>query len=105
MDDSSPKRYGRGLFLATVFGGLTSLAWGRPGWSRVSGALAGVESLVPLVPRAGWRRVFGRRTWVAWGRRVWSRVSGALAGVESLVPLVPHDGWRIYSVANTMPTF
>ena len=24
------KRYGRGLFLATLFGGLTSIAWGRP---------------------------------------------------------------------------
>src|SRR4030088_3271135 len=55
MDDSSPKRYGRGLFLATVVGGLTSLAWGRPVWSRVSGALAGVEALVPLVPHDGWR--------------------------------------------------
>ena len=55
MDDSSPKRYGRGLVLATVFGGLTSLAWGRPVWSRVSGALAGAEALVPLVPHDGWR--------------------------------------------------
>ena len=49
-----PKRYGRGLFLATVAGGLTSLAWGRPVWSRVSSALSGVESAVPLVPH-GWR--------------------------------------------------
>ena len=54
MDDSSPKRYGRGLFLATLFGGLTSIAWGRPVWNRVNGALAGVEALVPLVPH-GWR--------------------------------------------------
>src|SRR5207253_10922874 len=53
--ENAPRRYGRGLFLATVFGGLTSLAWGRPVWSRVSGALSGVESLVPLVPHDGWR--------------------------------------------------
>jgi DMSO/TMAO reductase YedYZ molybdopterin-dependent catalytic subunit len=50
-----PRRYGRGLFLATVAGGLTSLAWGRPVWSRMSHALSGAEALVPLVPQGGWR--------------------------------------------------
>ena len=54
MENSSPKKYGRGLFLATLFGGLTSIAWGRPVWNRVNGALSGVEALVPLVPH-GWR--------------------------------------------------
>src|SRR3954464_12717118 len=54
MDDPGPKRYGRGLFLATLFGGLTSIAWGRPVWNRVSAGLTGVEALVPLVPH-GWR--------------------------------------------------
>ena len=48
MDDAGPKRYGRGLFLATLFGGLTSIAWGRPVWNRVSAGLTGVEALVPL---------------------------------------------------------
>jgi DMSO/TMAO reductase YedYZ molybdopterin-dependent catalytic subunit len=55
MDGSEPKRYGRGLFLATVAGGLSSLVWGRPVWSRVSAALAPAESLVPLTPKGGWR--------------------------------------------------
>ena len=45
-----PRRYGRGLFLATVAGGLTSLAWGRGLWSHVSSAVPSV----PLVP-SGWR--------------------------------------------------
>jgi len=49
-----PKRYGRGLFLATVAGGLTSLAWGRPAWSRFSAAFSGIESAIPLIPH-GWR--------------------------------------------------
>jgi DMSO/TMAO reductase YedYZ molybdopterin-dependent catalytic subunit len=49
-----PRRYGRGLFLATVAGGLTSLAWGRPVWSRFSSAFSGIESAIPLVPH-GWR--------------------------------------------------
>jgi DMSO/TMAO reductase YedYZ molybdopterin-dependent catalytic subunit len=50
-----PRRYGRGLFLATVAGGLTSLVWGKAVWGQVSGALGSAESLVPLVPTGGWR--------------------------------------------------
>jgi DMSO/TMAO reductase YedYZ molybdopterin-dependent catalytic subunit len=48
-------RVGRGVFLATVFGGLTSLWWGRSAWSRFSSAIGPVESVVPLVPTGGWR--------------------------------------------------
>jgi DMSO/TMAO reductase YedYZ molybdopterin-dependent catalytic subunit len=55
MDGSEPKRYGRGLFLATVAGGLSSLAWGKPVWSRVSAALSPAEGLIPFVPKGGWR--------------------------------------------------
>jgi DMSO/TMAO reductase YedYZ molybdopterin-dependent catalytic subunit len=55
MDESAPKRYGRGLFLATVAGGLSSLAWGKPVWSHVSAALSPAEQLVPFVPKSGWR--------------------------------------------------
>jgi DMSO/TMAO reductase YedYZ molybdopterin-dependent catalytic subunit len=55
VDGPEPRRYGRGLFLATVAGGLSSLAWGRPVWSRVSAALSPAEGLVPLVPKHGWR--------------------------------------------------
>ena len=54
MDEQAPKRYGRGLFLATVAGGLSSLAWARPFWGHVSSALGGAERFVPLVP-SGWR--------------------------------------------------
>ena len=55
MDGSEPRRYGRGLFLATVAGGLSSLAWGKPVWSRVSAALSPAEGLIPFVPKSGWR--------------------------------------------------
>jgi len=48
-------RVGRGVFLATVAGGLTSLLWGRSVWSRVSSAISPIESLIPLVPNGGWR--------------------------------------------------
>jgi DMSO/TMAO reductase YedYZ molybdopterin-dependent catalytic subunit len=55
MDESQPRRYGRGLFLATVAGGLSSLAWGRPVWTHVSAALSPASGLVPFVPKSGWR--------------------------------------------------
>jgi DMSO/TMAO reductase YedYZ molybdopterin-dependent catalytic subunit len=45
-----PRKYGRGLFLATVAGGLSSLAWGRGLWNHVESAVPSV----PLVP-SGWR--------------------------------------------------
>ena len=37
---------GRGVFLASLLGGITALWWGRDVWSRVSGAISPVESLV-----------------------------------------------------------
>jgi DMSO/TMAO reductase YedYZ molybdopterin-dependent catalytic subunit len=55
MDGSQPKRYGRGLFLATVAGGLSSLAWAKPVWNKVSSAVGPAEQLVPFVPQSGWR--------------------------------------------------
>jgi len=50
-----PRRYGRGLFLATVGGGLSSLVWGKALWGHVSKAIAPAEALVPLIPTGGWR--------------------------------------------------
>jgi DMSO/TMAO reductase YedYZ molybdopterin-dependent catalytic subunit len=50
-----PKRYGRGLFLATVAGGLSSLVWGKSVWGQVSKAIAPAEGLLPLIPTGGWR--------------------------------------------------
>jgi DMSO/TMAO reductase YedYZ molybdopterin-dependent catalytic subunit len=68
---STERRIGRGLFLATVAGGVSSLAWGKSVWSHVSKAAGPVESLVPLVPTGGWRiytvsgsmPTFDRATW------------------------------------------
>jgi DMSO/TMAO reductase YedYZ molybdopterin-dependent catalytic subunit len=51
----TPRRYGRGVFLATVAGGLTSLVWGRSVWSHVSGAGSPLaETVAPFLP-SGWR--------------------------------------------------
>jgi len=54
-EPQQPRRIGRGVFLATVLGGVSSLAWGKPVWSRISSSIGGAESLVPLVPTKGWR--------------------------------------------------
>jgi DMSO/TMAO reductase YedYZ molybdopterin-dependent catalytic subunit len=68
---STERRIGRGLFLATVAGGVSSLAWGKSVWSHLSKAVGPAESLVPLVPTGGWRiytvsgsmPTFDRATW------------------------------------------
>jgi len=48
-------RVGRGVFLATTLGGLSSLWWGRAVWSRVSSSIGPLESYIPLIPSGGWR--------------------------------------------------
>ena len=51
-----PRRYGRGVFLATVAGGLSSLVWGKDVWGHVSGVVSPIaESIAPILPSKGWR--------------------------------------------------
>ena len=51
-----PRRYGRGVFLATVAGGLSSLVWGKAVWGHVSGVVSPIaESIAPILPSKGWR--------------------------------------------------
>jgi|SRR5579871_2381617 len=50
------RRYGRGLFLATVAGGVSSLLWGKAAWSQVSGVISPVAgAIAPILPTGGWR--------------------------------------------------
>ena len=74
MSETSPeltRRMGRGVFLATVAGGVSSLLWGKAAWDHVSHAISPIESLVPLLPSGGWRIYtisgslprFDERTW------------------------------------------
>jgi DMSO/TMAO reductase YedYZ molybdopterin-dependent catalytic subunit len=54
--ESQPRRYGRGVFLATVAAGVTSLYWGKAAWDNVSGIISPVASaLAPILPSGGWR--------------------------------------------------
>jgi len=65
------RRIGRGVFLALVAGGISSLAWGRSAWEPLSRALSPVTSRAPLVPTGGWRiytvadrmPIFDEETW------------------------------------------
>jgi DMSO/TMAO reductase YedYZ molybdopterin-dependent catalytic subunit len=55
-EQEEPRRYGRGLFLATVAGGLSSLVWGKAVWGHLSGVISPVAgALAPILPTGGWR--------------------------------------------------
>ncbi len=71
-DEREPRRYGRGLFLATVAGGASSLFWGKAAWDHLNGVVSPVAgALAPLLPTGGWRiytisgqmPVFDAATW------------------------------------------
>ena len=114
MDAEQPRRYGRGVFLATVAGGLSSLYWGKAVWSRVSGTVSPVAGdLVPLLPTQGWRiySVSGRMpgfdpaTWrLAVGGRVASplelsyRELKALPRAEQVSTFHCVTGWTVKNV-------
>jgi DMSO/TMAO reductase YedYZ molybdopterin-dependent catalytic subunit len=49
-------RVGRGVFVATVVGGLSALVWGNSAWKRLSGVVSPVAaSVAPFLPTEGWR--------------------------------------------------
>lgn len=54
--DPEPRRYGRGIFLATLAGGLSSLYWGKAAWDKVTGVVSPVAAdIAPILPTSGWR--------------------------------------------------
>jgi len=56
IGEPEPRRYGRGLFLATVAGGVSSLFWGKAAWSSISGLVSPVAgAIAPILPTGGWR--------------------------------------------------
>ena len=65
------RRIGRGVFLATVAGGLSSLWWGKGAWDAVSGVISPVAEAIRILPSKGWRiytvagsmPVFDQATW------------------------------------------
>lgn len=75
MDEPAPTRYGRGLFLATVAGGLSSLVWGKTVWSGLSHAVPSV----PFAP-SGWRIYTVAATMPTFDPQTWRLEVGGLVG-------------------------
>jgi DMSO/TMAO reductase YedYZ molybdopterin-dependent catalytic subunit len=91
--DTRARKVGRGVFLGTVLGGVSSLYWGKAAWAPVSSLLSPIESAVPLIPTKGWRIYtvsgslpgFDRKTWkLELGGHV---EQGASIGYEQLLSL------------------
>ena len=53
--EKEPRRIGRGVFLGTIAGGLSSLWWGKAVWGGVSRVLSPIENAIPFIPSKGWR--------------------------------------------------
>ena len=113
MSAEAPHRFGRGVFLATVAGGVSSLLWGKSAWDRLSHAISPVESLVPLLPSGGWRIYtvsgslprFDERTWrLELGGHVRQPVSLtyrellALPNAEQISTFHCVTGWSVKNV-------
>ena len=68
--DAEPRKLGRGLFLVTVAGGLSSLWWGR-GLSRA-------VSAIPFAPGGGWRIYTVASTMPSFDPATWRLTVGGL---------------------------
>jgi DMSO/TMAO reductase YedYZ molybdopterin-dependent catalytic subunit len=84
-EPEAPRRIGRGVFLGTVAGGLSSLWWGKAVWSHVSGAIGGVENAIPLIPTKGWRIYTVAPTMPVFDPATWRlRIGGLVEQEQSL---------------------
>jgi len=96
------RRIGRGVFLATVAGGLSSLFWGKAAWSRVSNSLGGVEAAVPLVPTGGWRIYTVAATMPTFDPATWRlRIGGLVEHPQELT----YDELRALPQASQVSVF
>src|SRR5204862_4521681 len=97
-----PRRDGRGVFLATVAGGLSSLYRGKAAWSHVSHGLSGVEAAVPLLPTKGWRIYTVASTMPTFDPATWRlRISGLVEQPQELT----YDQLRALPQASQVSVF
>jgi DMSO/TMAO reductase YedYZ molybdopterin-dependent catalytic subunit len=82
-EPEAPRRIGRGVFLGTVAGGLSSLWWGKAIWGHVSTALSPVDSV--LGPGSGWRIYTVAATMPVFDPATWRlKIGGHVAHEQSL---------------------
>src|ERR1700758_1138533 len=102
-DEPEARRYGRGLFLATVAGGVSSLSWGKAAWNSISGVVSPVAgAIAPILPTGGWRiytisghmPVFDPATW---------RLS--ISGLVEQLQELTYDQLRALPTAEQISTF
>jgi DMSO/TMAO reductase YedYZ molybdopterin-dependent catalytic subunit len=97
------KRYGRGVFLLTAAGGLSSLAWGKSVWGHVSAAVSPLaSSIAPFLPTGGWRIYTVSGSMPTFDRATWRLSVGGL--VEKPVSL-SYDELRALPRASQISTF
>jgi DMSO/TMAO reductase YedYZ molybdopterin-dependent catalytic subunit len=72
VDEYEPRKLGRGLFLLTVAGGISSLWWGK--------SLTRAVSAVPLAPSGGWRIYTVAPTMPRFDPETWRLDVGGLVG-------------------------
>jgi DMSO/TMAO reductase YedYZ molybdopterin-dependent catalytic subunit len=100
---SEPRRYGRGVFLATVAGGLSSLFWGKAAWDSVSSVVSPVAAgLAPILPTGGWRIYTISGHMPAFDPAAWRLTVGGL--VEQHVSLT-YDELRALPRVEQVSTF
>jgi DMSO/TMAO reductase YedYZ molybdopterin-dependent catalytic subunit len=101
MDE--PRRYGRGVFLLTAAGGLSSLVWGKAVWGHVSKAVSPVAGAVaPFLPTQGWRIYTVSGSMPTFDRATWRLEVGGL--VEKRLSL-SYDELRALPRAEQVSTF
>jgi DMSO/TMAO reductase YedYZ molybdopterin-dependent catalytic subunit len=97
------RRYGRGIFLATVAGGVSSLWWGKTAWSQVSGVVSPVAgAIAPILPTSGWRIYTVADTMPVFEPATWRlKIGGMVAHPHEL----SYDELRALPQASQVSTF
>jgi DMSO/TMAO reductase YedYZ molybdopterin-dependent catalytic subunit len=101
--EPGPRRYGRGIFLATVAGGVSSLFWGKAAWDRVSHVVSPVAAdIAPILPTGGWRIYTVSNRLPAFDPAVWRLTVGGLVGQPRAFT---YDALRSLPRAEQVSTF
>jgi len=85
-EPAAPRRIGRGVFLGTVAGGLSSLWWGKAVWGRVSSTVSPIAgAIAPILPTQGWRIYTVAATMPVFDPATWKlRIGGHVENPQEL---------------------